>query len=136
MVTPLVTVLMRTYFSSFPLDLVEAARVDGASETFAFARIVLPMSKSVLTIVGLIQAVFLWNELALAEILLVTPDRGTLPMGLIAFKSQFASNPGYLAVRRRAGAHHAGDTARGSEMTVRSAGSAHATVHERMEWPA
>jgi ABC-type glycerol-3-phosphate transport system permease component len=94
MVTPLVTVLMRAYFSSFPLDLVEAARVDGASETFAFARIVLPMSKSVLTIVALIQAVFLWNELALAEILLVTPDRGTLPMGLIAFKSQFASNLG------------------------------------------
>jgi ABC-type glycerol-3-phosphate transport system permease component len=94
MVTPLVTVLMRTYFSSFPLDLVEAARVDGSSETFAFARIVLPMSKGVITIVALIQAVFLWNELALAEILLVTPDRGTLPMGLIAFKSQFASNLG------------------------------------------
>jgi raffinose/stachyose/melibiose transport system permease protein len=94
MVTPLVTVLMRAYFSSFPLDLVEAARVDGASERFAFARIVLPMSKSVLTIVALIQAVFLWNELALAEILLVTPNRGTLPMGLIAFKSQFASNLG------------------------------------------
>ncbi|HZU20799.1 MAG TPA: carbohydrate ABC transporter permease [Gaiellaceae bacterium] len=94
MVTPLVTVLMRTYFSSFPLDLVEAARVDGASESFAFARIVLPMSKGVLTVVALIQAVFLWNELAVAEILLVTPDRGTLPMGLIAFKSQFASNLG------------------------------------------
>ena len=41
----------------------------------------------VLTIVALIQSIFLWNELALAEILLVTPDRGTLPMGLIAFKS-------------------------------------------------
>jgi N-acetylglucosamine transport system permease protein len=93
-ITPLVAVLLRAYFSTFPADLIEAAKVDGASETFALMRIVLPMSRSVVTVVALIQAIWLWNELALAEILLVSPDRGTLPMGLIAFRSAFTSNLG------------------------------------------
>jgi ABC-type glycerol-3-phosphate transport system permease component len=93
-VTPLVTVLMRTYFSTFPLDLIEAARVDGAKERWAFLRIVLPMSRAVLIVVALIQAIFLWNELALAEILLTNPSNATLPMGLIAFKSAFTANLG------------------------------------------
>jgi ABC-type glycerol-3-phosphate transport system permease component len=85
-ITPLVTVLMRTYFSSFPLDLIEAARVDGASEIYTFTRIVLPMSRGVIAVVALIQAIWLWNELALAEILLLEGSNQTLPVGLIQFK--------------------------------------------------
>ena len=86
---PLSTVLMRTYFASFPLDLIEAAKVDGASETYALARIVVPMSKGTIGIVALLQAIMLWNELALAVILLLQPDSQTIPVGLTQFRSQF-----------------------------------------------
>ncbi|HEX8080503.1 MAG TPA: carbohydrate ABC transporter permease [Jatrophihabitans sp.] len=89
LVIPLSTVLMRTYFASFPLDLIEAAKVDGASETYALARIVIPMSKGTIGLVALLQAIMLWNELALAVILLLEPDSQTIPLGLTQFRSQF-----------------------------------------------
>lgn len=89
LVIPLSTVLMRTYFASFPLDLIEAAKVDGASETRALVRIVIPMSKGIIGLVALLQAIMLWNELALAVILLLDPDSQTIPVGLTQFRSQF-----------------------------------------------
>lgn len=88
LVIPLSTVLMRTYFASFPLDLIEAAKVDGASETYALARIVIPMSKGTIGLVALLQAIMLWNELALAVILLLEPGSQTIPLGLTQFRSQ------------------------------------------------
>jgi ABC-type glycerol-3-phosphate transport system permease component len=85
---PLVVVLMRAYFASFPLDLIEAARMDGASEFRAFLGVVLPMSKGTLTAVGLVQGIQLWNELGLAAVLLVAPQSRTLPIGLAGFQGQ------------------------------------------------
>lgn len=96
-VIPLVAVLMRSYFASFPLDLIEAAKIDGASETQAFLRIVLPTSLGMISVVALTEAIWLWNELALAVILMLTPSSQTLPVGLIQFRNQFVSNSGYGA---------------------------------------
>lgn len=86
---PLSAVLMRTFFASFPLDLIEAATIDGASETYALARIVIPMSRGTIGLVALVQSIMLWNELALAVILLLDPDSQTIPVGLTQFRSQF-----------------------------------------------
>lgn len=88
-VIPLATVLFRTYFGSFPLDLIEAVKVDGASETYAFLRIVIPMSKGIIGIIALLQAIMLWNELALALILLLQSRSQTIPVGLTQFRSEF-----------------------------------------------
>lgn len=96
-VTPLVTVLMRSYFAAFPLDLIEAATIDGASETKAFLRIVLPTSLGMMSVVALIQAIWLWNELALAVILMLNPKSQTLPIGMIQLKGQFINDYGYGA---------------------------------------
>jgi ABC-type glycerol-3-phosphate transport system permease component len=96
-VTPLVTVLMRSYFAAFPLDLIEAAVIDGASETRAFLRIVLPTSVGVMSVVALIQAIWLWNELALAVILMIDPRSQTLPLGMLQLKGQFIDDYGYGA---------------------------------------
>lgn len=85
---PMAAVLMRAYFSSFPLDLIEAAKMDGASEWRAFVGVVLPLSKGTLTAVGLVQGIQLWNELGLAAVLLVAPDSRTLPIGLTLFQGQ------------------------------------------------
>lgn len=85
---PMATVLMRAYFASFPLDLIEAAKMDGASEWRAFRSIVLPLSRGTLMAVGLVQGISLWNELALAAVLLVAPSSRTLPIGLALFQGQ------------------------------------------------
>jgi ABC-type glycerol-3-phosphate transport system permease component len=88
LVAPVAAVLMRAYFSSFPLDLIEAARADGAGELVTFLRIVLPLSRGALIAVGLVQGIFLWNELGLAAVLLLDPASRTLPIGMTLFQGQ------------------------------------------------
>ena len=85
---PMAAVLMRAYFTSFPLDLIDAARMDGASEWRAFLSVVLPMSRGTLMAVGLVQGIQLWNELALAAVLLISPSSRTLTIGLALFQGQ------------------------------------------------
>lgn len=87
-VAPTAAVLMRAFFSSFPLDLIEAATLDGASEVRAFLSIVLPMSRGSLVAVAIVQGIQLWNELGLANIMLLRPDSRTLPIGLTLFQGQ------------------------------------------------
>ena len=99
LVTPTAAVLMRAYFAGFPLDLIDAAKVDGASEFQAFVRIVLPMSRGALLAVAIVQGIFTWNELGLATVLLLDPGSRTLPVGMTLFQglesvdrgAQFAS---------------------------------------------
>jgi len=93
---PFAAVMMRAYFSSFPLDLIEAAHIDGASEFTAFQRIVLPLSWGGVLAVGLVQVIFIWNELGLGQVLLLSPDSRTLPVGLTQFRGQYGSDYGAL----------------------------------------
>lgn len=55
-------VVVRNFFMAVPNELLEAARIDGASEWRILTRIVLPLSKSVLAVVGLFYAVGYWNS--------------------------------------------------------------------------
>ena len=88
--------MMRAYFSSFPLDLIEAAQIDGSSELTAFLRIVWPLSWGGVIAVGLVQVIFIWNELGLGQVLLLSPDSRTLPVGLTQFRGQYGSDYGAL----------------------------------------
>ncbi len=54
--------VMRSFFQSFPHELIEAAKIDGASDLQVFTRIVLPLSKAILATIALFIAVGLWNN--------------------------------------------------------------------------
>jgi putative aldouronate transport system permease protein len=54
-------VVVRSFFMSIPTELFDSARIDGASEWYVLLRIVLPLSKAVLAVVGLFYAVSYWN---------------------------------------------------------------------------
>lgn len=53
--------IARSFFESLPSELIECARIDGASETRIFYQIVFPLSKPILAVVALYQAVGHWN---------------------------------------------------------------------------
>lgn len=55
-------VVMRGFFQSIPAELVDAARIDGAGDLTVLWRIVLPLSKAVLAVIGLFYAVTYWNR--------------------------------------------------------------------------
>lgn len=54
--------IMRNFFMAIPVDFMESARIDGASELFILVRIVLPLSIPILLTIGLFYAVGHWNE--------------------------------------------------------------------------
>jgi putative aldouronate transport system permease protein len=54
--------IMRNFFMEIPMDLKEAARIDGAGELFVLFKIVLPLSLPILLTIGLFYAVGHWNE--------------------------------------------------------------------------
>lgn len=76
------TFLMRQYFLTVPNELIQAGRIDGASQPRIFMQIVLPMATS--TIATLIIFTFLqsWNDYLLPLVLLSDSDKFTLPLGL------------------------------------------------------
>lgn len=55
-------IIVRQFFMNLPQDLIDSARIDGASEWSIFRTIALPLSKAVLAVVGLFYAVGIWNN--------------------------------------------------------------------------
>jgi raffinose/stachyose/melibiose transport system permease protein len=84
---PLAVVLMRTFFATFPHELIEAAALDGASEMRTFLDIVVPLMRGPVGTVALLQGIGMWNELTLAVVLLNTSDSYTVPLGLSLFRT-------------------------------------------------
>lgn len=73
-------VIMINFFRQLPYDLIESASIDGASEPYIFARIVLPLSKPVLASIALFLAVGAWNSYFGAQVYI--RDRELWPMAL------------------------------------------------------
>ena len=78
---PLVIWLLRDYFTDLPLEIEEAAMVDGASRYEAFFRIVLPLALPGLVVAFLFAFVFSWNEFMFA-LTLTVQNAKTLPLQL------------------------------------------------------
>ena len=84
------------FFKEIPRALGEAAEIDGASHFTIFWRIFLPLSLPVLAALLILDFVATWNEFAMALVILQDNRMWTLPLGLMAFQSQFSNNYGQL----------------------------------------
>jgi multiple sugar transport system permease protein len=82
--------LMRQFFKGLPRDLVDAARVDGASEFRIFWQIMLPLTVPALTVVAVFHFIFLWNDFLGPLVYLQDTNATTLPVGLSGFLSRFS----------------------------------------------
>ncbi len=69
--------LLRNFFITLPRDLIEAARIDGASNLSIFRRVVVPLSVPALASYGIFQFLWTWNDLLIS---LVFAPRDSLPM--------------------------------------------------------
>jgi alpha-glucoside transport system permease protein len=65
---PLCVFIMRNFISALPGELIEAARVDGASHLTIFTKLVLPLSIPAVASLGILQFVYIWNDLLIAQI--------------------------------------------------------------------
>lgn len=81
--------LMRQYPQSIPTELLDAARVDGASEVKIFVKIVLPLAKPALSALAIFTLVASWESFLWPLLVVSSPDKFTLPLGLAQFSGRF-----------------------------------------------
>ena len=86
---PLLTFLLRQYYLSIPLELDDAARMDGASIFDVYWRIVLPLSKPGLAAVAIFMFNSSWNDFLGPLIYLQSSELYTISLGLRSFQHQF-----------------------------------------------
>lgn len=80
--------LMKQFFESIPVDLEEAARVDGASRYRMFAQIILPNAMPAITALSIFTFQASWNAFLEPLIFINDPQLRTLPVGLAYFRQQ------------------------------------------------
>ena len=79
---PFATWVLMGYFRSIPVELEEAAMIDGASRLYAFWHIVLPLAAPAVLAVALFAFTNAWNEFLFAFVFITTESLRTLPVGL------------------------------------------------------
>jgi multiple sugar transport system permease protein len=89
--------LLKQYIQTLPSELIEAARIDGASEWGAFTRIVLPLSAPGLAVTAIFAFQRYWNSFLWPLVVLQSPDKFTLQVGLsFVNTSEFGTDYGLL----------------------------------------
>ncbi len=79
--------LLRQFFLALPLELSDAARIDGASELRIFVRIILPLSKAALAVVALFTFMNAWNDYLGPLIYINQEDKWVLTLGVGRLRS-------------------------------------------------
>jgi arabinogalactan oligomer/maltooligosaccharide transport system permease protein len=90
--------LMKGFFDSIPRDIDESAMVDGASHWQTFWRLIFPLVRPIIAVVGILAFVGTFNEFIIANVILRSTEQFTLMVGLYLFVTQtFAQSWGVFA---------------------------------------
>jgi multiple sugar transport system permease protein len=86
LVTPFGIFLLRQFFRTLPVDLEEAARIDGCSRLGVLFRVVLPLSMPALATLGIVTFLWTWNDFLWPLIAISSTDQSTVQLGLASFQ--------------------------------------------------
>lgn len=82
-------IIMVTFFKGFPDSLIEAARIDGAGEIMIFARIIMPLSKAVISTISIFAFIGSWNNYLWPLLCAMDSSKFTLPVGIPIFAGTY-----------------------------------------------
>ena len=95
--SPLGVFMMRQFMSTLPEGLVEAARLDGAGEFLIFRKIVLPLMKPAIVVLGIFTFMFQWVNFLWPLAITTTDNMKTLTVGIASMQGQFVTNWGLIS---------------------------------------
>jgi multiple sugar transport system permease protein len=95
--SPLGVFMMRQFISTLPEGLVEAARLDGASEWQIFRKIVLPLMKPAIVVLGIFTFMYQWVNFLWPLVITTTDSMKTLTVGVASLQGQFVTNWGVIS---------------------------------------
>lgn len=87
---PFSVYMLTNFFRTIPASMIEAAVIDGASSWRIFRRIVLPLSAAPLVTLGVVNLLWVWNELLIALVFLQDDSKKTLMIGITGFQSRYS----------------------------------------------
>ncbi len=85
------TFLLRQFFLTIPRDLEDAAKLDGAGHLRIIWNVIVPLSAPALAALAIFIALAAWNEFFWPNIFLTSPEKMTLPVGLVMISGRFGS---------------------------------------------
>jgi multiple sugar transport system permease protein len=95
---PLSIWLLKGFYDNIPIELEQAARIDGATRFQAFVRVIMPLSAPGIIATAIYSFITAWNEYVYALTFLNDDSKLTLPVGLQRFFTEYATNwPGLMA---------------------------------------
>ncbi|MEV0274387.1 carbohydrate ABC transporter permease [Hamadaea sp. NPDC050747] len=89
---PFTIYLMTSYYTGIPADIVDAARIDGSSIYGVYRRIMLPLGAPALLSVGVLDALFCWNDVLIALLLMPSSQHRTLMVGITSLRGQYSDD--------------------------------------------
>ena len=78
---------MKGYFDSIPIDMEEAAKIDGASDTQVIFKIMFPLARPTIIVTAVMVLIFVWNEYLFSTTFMLNESNYTLSGGLYALQS-------------------------------------------------
>ena len=89
---PISTFIIRGFMDGFPIELEEAAYIDGCGFYGRFFKLVLPLNRTGIVTAATFQFLTCWNEFVYANLLVSSPEKKTIQIGVRYFTSQFATD--------------------------------------------
>jgi raffinose/stachyose/melibiose transport system permease protein len=89
---PLTIIILRPFFRSIPMELEDAAAIDGCGSLGFFFRVLLPLARPALVTVAVLAIVSSWNQFLLPLVLLSDASQWTLPLGVTNFSTQYTTD--------------------------------------------
>lgn len=94
---PLAIWILATFFKELPVELEEAARVDGCTTWQTLYRVMAPLAAPGIFTAAILTFIYAWNEFFFALLILTDPAKHTLPVGIALFQGEFTMPWGELA---------------------------------------
>ena len=94
--TPFLIMMFRQNSRNFPIDVLEAARMDGLSEFMIFIRMYMPMMKATYAAAGVITFMNAWNAYLWPKVTMTDPNAQTMPMLIANLSSGYTTDYGML----------------------------------------
>ena len=88
--------MMKQFIESMPAELMDAARIDGASEFGIYSRIILPQMGPPLASLGIFTFMATWNDYLWPLIVLTSPEKRTIQLLVVWFQTQHSANQGLV----------------------------------------
>ncbi len=89
---PFTIFLMTSYYKTVPGEIIDAARIDGNTTYGVYRRVMLPIGTPALLSVGILNALFCWNDVLISLLMMPSADHRTLMVGVTSLRGQYSDD--------------------------------------------